>query len=214
MVLATDGSHVLAAVDDFQSGRISGMIESLVKSLDGKLNKDAGPYVFNGRIWADVAGLRQALLCRVVSSAQLSGAQLEALAGLKGMDMDPVLAELQGKDREPGLGPVYFAVDTMDGKTFLGTPALTSIVVRTSYADMRLPLAKIQSVDFRDERRVADVQLRNGDVIKGIVELGTVHLAGPSGSASVRGGDIKLIALHTSQIDRFRAFVLRQRQGT
>ena len=209
MIRAKDTDYALSAVDDFYAGKADGMIENLTSSLDPAAKKGAGTFVFGGKVCRDVAALRRALICRAVLSLKLSNEQMTRLAGLRGIDMAEVLAALREVEERARHGPVQFAVDMVDGKTIIGVPELKAVMVRTSYADIRLPLEKIQSVAFRDDRRIADVRLRNGDVVNGVVELGAVKLKTPSGISTVSGKRIKLIALHKSRADRFRAFVTR-----
>lgn len=214
LIRAMDSDYVLAAIDDFYAGKFGkadGMIGHLISSLGDSARRAGGTFVFDGRVHCDVAALRRALICRAVMSAKLSGDDVTALAGLKGVDMERVLARLQKAEETVAKGPVQFAVDLLDGSTVVGVPDIKTVLVKTSYADIPLPLAKIQSIAFPEDRRIAEVQLRNGDVLNGVVELGAVKLTKASGTVSVAGKNIRLIAMHKSQIDRFRAFVMREK---
>ena len=213
LIRPLDSDHVLAAVDDFHAGKMQGVIEHLQKSIGDEIRKGRGTFIFDGKILPDVSALRRALLCRTISGCRLTSAQITALAGLKGVDMAAVLADLRKTEAAAAKGPVRFAVDLLDGSTVVGVPGIEKVLVKTSYADIPLPLTKIRSITFRDDRRIADVQLRNGDVLNGIVTMGVVKLKNESGTTSVQGKNIKLIALHKSQIDRFRALVMGAKAG-
>jgi hypothetical protein len=81
--------------------------------------------------------------------------------------------------------PLCLAVDLVDGSLIKGVPVITSIPFQTSYAKMDIPLKQIASIKIEDNHEAASFALRNGDAIKGIMDLGAIRLETLFGEATV-----------------------------
>ena len=81
--------------------------------------------------------------------------------------------------------PLCLAVDLVDGSLIKGVPVIKSIPFQTSYAKMDIPLKQIASIKIEDNHEAASFALRNGDAIKGIMDLGAIRLETLFGKATV-----------------------------
>jgi len=71
--------------------------------------------------------------------------------------------------------PMLVTVHLRDGQQVKGTPAFTSVVLRASFGEIELAIVKIREVSFRS-RGEADVTLRNGDTVNGVVKCESLEL--------------------------------------
>lgn len=65
--------------------------------------------------------------------------------------------------------PLRLRLSLTDGSVLIGTPAVSNLSVRTSYADMQIKLKVISSMAFSDDREMATLQFRNGDKLTGAI---------------------------------------------
>jgi len=210
-----DSAYVLAALDDAYAGDVAGVIGALQQSFAKTTRTDKNfSCMYDGRIYKDVRKLRRLVLCRTLMNGTLSEEEMAAVSGMSGIDMDALLEDLRKADLAASTGPVKFAVRLHDETVLVGEPALKAIPIRTSYSSFKLPLAKIRSVTFRDGRGMANVRLRNDDVVNGIVDLKSVDIKSGEGTRTIPGGQIQEIGLHKSEADRFEAYVLKARKGS
>ena len=82
-------------------------------------------------------------------------------------------------------------VDLVDGSHIIGTPGIESVAVETSYAKMDVQLRQILTIRIGEDRETASIELRNGDKLKGVVNLGTLELDTAFGKVSVGPEHIK-----------------------
>jgi hypothetical protein len=93
---------------------------------------------------------------------------------------------------EGGAGPqVRLEVDLVDGSRIIGTPAIESVPVETSYAKMDVALKQIQTLRIGEDHETASLELRNGDKLKGVVDLGALKLDTAFGKVKVASEHIK-----------------------
>lgn len=72
-----------------------------------------------------------------------------------------VIAGEKGTENQP----LKLAVDLVDGSHVIGVPSVTSLDVRTPFADMNLPLKIVQEITFGGEEGKARITLQNGDAL-------------------------------------------------
>jgi hypothetical protein len=74
-----------------------------------------------------------------------------------------VLASPSGADPPP----LRLAVDLVDGSRVIGVPENESIRVRTDFAELDIPLEKIDSVTWKSDRENVSVRFHNEDLLTG-----------------------------------------------
>jgi hypothetical protein len=72
--------------------------------------------------------------------------------------------------------PLRVEVDLADGSHLLGTPGITSVLLRTSYARLDLPLAQLGSLQLGADRETVACSLQNGDKLSGVLTLAPFRL--------------------------------------
>lgn len=88
-----------------------------------------------------------------------------------------------GEDKaEPQL---RLELDLVDGSHVIGTPAIESVPLQTSYAKMDVPLKEIRTMRIDADHETASLDLQNGDKIKGVISLGPIKLETVFGKVSV-----------------------------
>ncbi|MEI6217289.1 MAG: hypothetical protein WCP86_00155 [bacterium] len=88
-----------------------------------------------------------------------------------------------GLDRqEPQL---RLELDLVDGSHIVGTPSLASVPVQTSYAKMDIQMKQILTIKIDDNRETASIALRNGDRLKGVINLEPIHLETVFGTVKI-----------------------------
>ena len=81
--------------------------------------------------------------------------------------------------------PLRLALELVDGSRIIGVPALESLPLRTSYADMKIPLKKVAAVRMAKDRERATVDLSNGDTLTGVLNLDEIKTTTLFGEVSV-----------------------------
>lgn len=67
-------------------------------------------------------------------------------------------------------------LDLVDGSRIIGVPTVTSVPIQTPYARMDIPLRQIVTIEIGEDHEQASIALRNGDSLRGVVNLGPVGL--------------------------------------
>ena len=80
---------------------------------------------------------------------------------------------------------VRVAVDMVDGSRIFGVPALKALPIRTSYAEMAIPITNVSVVTFAAEEELPKINLANGDEIRGNLNLQALALQTVIGKHSV-----------------------------
>jgi hypothetical protein len=80
---------------------------------------------------------------------------------------------------------VRLELDLVDGSHIIGAPSIQSVPVETSYAKMDVQLRQILTIRFGEDRETASIELRNGDKLKGVIDLGSLKLETVFGNVSV-----------------------------
>jgi len=68
------------------------------------------------------------------------------------------------------------ALDLDDGSHVIGVPGIESIPVQTSYAKMDIQLNEILTIRIEEDHEKASIDLRNGDKLKGVINLEPIKL--------------------------------------
>jgi hypothetical protein len=80
-----------------------------------------------------------------------------------------------GEDKKPE-PQLRLEVDLVDGSRIIGVPSIESIPVETSYAKLDITLKQLMTLRIGEDHETATMELRNGDKLKGVVDLGTLKL--------------------------------------
>ncbi len=80
-----------------------------------------------------------------------------------------------------------------DGSTVIGKPSFPSIIVTFSFGDVVFTMEKIVAVEFSGKNGAAELRLRNGDIAKGKVKLGTFTVEAKDETIPVDGSQVKSI---------------------
>lgn len=86
---------------------------------------------------------------------------------------------------EPTNAPLRLAVDLVDGSYLIGAPSITSMPIRTSYAQMEIAFAKVHSVRMGEDRKTASLVFNNGDRLTGVVDLELLQIEAIFGRISL-----------------------------
>lgn len=73
-------------------------------------------------------------------------------------------------------GEERFFLKLTDGSTLLCKPLIEKLPVKTAYADMEIPLARIQAVQMDRESKKAGLSLKNGDKLQGDLNLKAIEI--------------------------------------
>jgi hypothetical protein len=115
-------------------------------------------------------------------NTQKFGVVLLAAAALSG-------AVMAGQDAtEPEL---RLELDLVDGSRIIGVPSIESVPVETSYAKLDITLKQLMTLRIGEDRETATLELRNGDKLKGVVDLGTPKLETVFGKVKVAAEHIE-----------------------
>lgn len=96
-----------------------------------------------------------------------------------------------GKDTaEPQL---RVQLDLADGSHIIGAPAIDSVPVHTPYAKMDVPLKEVLAIKMGDDHETAALDLRNGDKIRGVIDLKPLKLETVFGKVAVGIEHIKQV---------------------
>lgn len=90
---------------------------------------------------------------------------------------------------------IRLALDLKDGSHVIGSPAIRTVPVETSYARIQIPLEKILSIRMNEKNGGAAFELQNGDRIKGAVDLGPIELETVFGKVTVDIGLIQSVGV-------------------
>lgn len=88
-----------------------------------------------------------------------------------GIDIPAPVA--QGREGE---SPATVAIDLRDGSRFIGTPLLTSLTLESSYGPIVFRVERVTSILFSDSAREVTVEFRNGDLLRGSLQLDSLPL--------------------------------------
>lgn len=76
-------------------------------------------------------------------------------------------------------------IDLVDGSRIIGTPGIESVPVQTSYAKMDVRLDQILFIKMGEDHETASLDLRNGDKLKGVIDLRLIKLETVFGRVSL-----------------------------
>ncbi|MFZ4396598.1 MAG: LamG domain-containing protein [Kiritimatiellia bacterium] len=68
------------------------------------------------------------------------------------------------------------SVDLVDGSRVIGTPAIETVPVETSYAKMNVPLKQILTLKIGEDHETVTLDMQNGDKLKGVITLGPIKM--------------------------------------
>lgn len=92
-------------------------------------------------------------------------------AGNDGTNQSPVTLRLE--------------LDLVDGSRLIGSPALTTFPVQTPYAKTAIPITQFRRIAMADDHETSEMIFRNGDRIKGILDLKALDVETVFGKVSV-----------------------------
>lgn len=95
--------------------------------------------------------------------------------------------------RVPQHAPGSFRFELADGSTVTGKPSFPSIVVTLSFGDITMLIDQIVAVQFSEEDPTAQIELRNGDTVKGKVKLGAFTVDVKGKTIPVDGSQVRSI---------------------
>ncbi len=98
----------------------------------------------------------------------------------------PLIFATQNQTREP----LRLILDLQDGSRLIGIPSIGSLRIRTSFADMDVPLTKIGSLRLTGDRETVSVESANGDRITGTWGLESLELQTVFGTVTIQGEHI------------------------
>ncbi len=81
--------------------------------------------------------------------------------------------------------PLRLELTLVDGSRIIGTPAIETVPVATSFALMNIPLKQIQTLKIGEDHETVSLELRNGDKLKGVITLAPIKLTTVFGSVAV-----------------------------
>ncbi len=90
---------------------------------------------------------------------------------------------------EGGAGPVL-TVELADGSRLLGEAGRESLPVEATYARLEIPLRDLRGIVLAGEREPAEIEMRNGDRIKGALLVNRLELKTAFGEVSVPMGRV------------------------
>ncbi|MCK5849308.1 MAG: hypothetical protein KAH23_00230, partial [Kiritimatiellae bacterium] len=206
-----DSLFIMEAILDSYTGNIEGVIRKMEKSVGRHIRKDKDTYIYDGRLYRTVKGVREALLGNVIKQTNLSAEHIDRISRLGGIDLKVILTKLKGDEICDTQS--QFSFEMKDGTTVVGVIDVKSIMVKTSYADIDLSVEKILSITLRSGRKSSEVHLRNNDVVIGGVDMGSINVKTRDGQVSVNGKDLRMMTLYISSVDRFRREIKRLSAG-
>ncbi len=71
---------------------------------------------------------------------------------------------------------LHVMADLEDGSRIVGKPTIESISLKAPYSEMTISLGYVDRIEFESGGEKAKVYFRNGDVIQGIVKLGSITM--------------------------------------
>jgi hypothetical protein len=81
--------------------------------------------------------------------------------------------------------PLRLELQLTDGSRLIGTTTMTSVVIRTEFALVHVPLPQVSDIQIQCDRENAVVRLCNGDRLTGIPRIETIPLSTLFGSQSI-----------------------------
>ena len=78
-----------------------------------------------------------------------------------------------------------FTLRLTDGSAIICQPKIANVPIKTSFADIQIPLSKIETLKLDPKNKTATVLLRNGDKIQGECQLTEINIASVMGELKV-----------------------------
>ena len=91
---------------------------------------------------------------------------------------------------------LQLSMDLSDGSRVIGTPAIDSVPLETSYAKMNVPLKQILTLQIGEDHETVNLELRNGDKLKGVITLAPIKLTTIFGQVSINLALAKNISVY------------------
>jgi hypothetical protein len=130
-----------------------------------------------------------------------------------GLCVATALITAAGDENVPKELPLRLEVDLVDGSHLIGTPAIATVLVQTSYAKMDVPLTQIQSLKLGDDHETVTLDLLNGDKLTGVISLKPIELKTVFGTVAVGIEHIKQLDIVLSGGTNQKGLVLWNRLG-
>jgi len=97
------------------------------------------------------------------------------------------------EEKPAGQAGRQYIVSLVDGTSLVCKPLVKTLPVKTSYADLDLPLEKMATAVFDREKKEVTIKLVNGDVIKGTVSLEKMKVQTLIGEVTISMADVQEI---------------------
>jgi len=97
--------------------------------------------------------------------------------------------------------PLKLAAELADGSRIVGLPEITSIRVRTSFADLNIPLKLVQDLSFDGGKETCVINLNNGDTVTGTLNLKSFGLGTLFGQVTVPLTALKNFSVFSGEKD-------------
>ena len=133
------------------------------------------------------------VLAATVCDAELSLDRREPV------ETGPAVAPAASVDRPPrSIAPepvLHLVVEFVDGSRVVGIPDIELVPLRTTFAEMDIPLERIAGVTFNDDKETASVKLRNGDSLTGVMDLKAMELKTAFGRISAAPDQLRRLSV-------------------
>ena len=116
-----------------------------------------------------------------IISKTMVGLLLVAMPAAAGVVEKKQSAETSGEPK-----PLTLVANLTDGSRLKGLPEIDFIPVQTTYARLKVPLKQIISVKIDDDHENAAFELRNGDKLKGVIDLAPIKMETLMGKVSIQ----------------------------
>lgn len=90
------------------------------------------------------------------------------------------------------------ALDLDDGSHVIGRPEIKAMPVKTSFANLDIPLGVIQTVNFGDERESTAIKLQNGDKVTGEIDMKPIKMETVFGDVTIPMERIRVVKVFDS----------------
>ncbi len=97
---------------------------------------------------------------------------------------------------------VRLELDLIDGSRVIGVPRIESVPVQTSYATLDLPLKQILAIKIGEDHETASIDLRNGDKLKGVINLEKIKFETVFGKVAIELGQPQDLELRQDEFHR------------
>ncbi len=96
------------------------------------------------------------------------------------------LSGFAGTEQRDDPAPLRMELDLVDGSRVVGTPDIAAVPLRTSFADISVPLSAVATARIDGDRDTSVFTFKNGDRLQGAVALDKIALETLFGNVSIK----------------------------